>query len=126
MESRSETAFAPGRLGALDLDDRILGAATFEGLSPNGVPGARLARCHREVAEGGVAMTAIAHCSTEAAVRIREQMLYRHEGIEPELPGLVSEVQAARARVFGQINPLPAERRLRGGRRRRSHARVRR
>ena len=66
MESQSGTAVAPGRLGALELEDRILEAATFEGMSPDVVPGARLTRFHREVAEGGVAMTTIAHCSTEA------------------------------------------------------------
>jgi 2,4-dienoyl-CoA reductase-like NADH-dependent reductase (Old Yellow Enzyme family) len=103
MESQSGTAFAPGRLGALELKNRVLKAATYEGMTPNGVPGEKLTRFHREVAEGGVAMTTLAYCSTEADGRISDQMMYLHEGIEPELRALVAEVQAAGARVCGQM-----------------------
>jgi 2,4-dienoyl-CoA reductase-like NADH-dependent reductase (Old Yellow Enzyme family) len=103
MEPQSGAAFAPGRLGALELKNRVLKAATFEGMTPNGVPGEKLTRFHRDVAEGGVAMTTIAYCSTEADGRISDQMMYLHEGIEPELRALVADVQAAGARVCGQM-----------------------
>jgi len=103
MESQPGTAFTPSRLGALELKNRVIKAATYEGMAPDGVPGEKLTRFHRGVAEGGVAMTTIAYCSTEADGRISDQMLYLHEGIEPQLRALVADVQAAGARVSGQM-----------------------
>jgi 2,4-dienoyl-CoA reductase-like NADH-dependent reductase (Old Yellow Enzyme family) len=103
MDPQPGSAFSPGRLAALDLKNRILKAATFEGMTPNGVPGEKLTRFHRSVAEGGVAMTTIAYCTTEADGRISDQMLYLHEGIEPQLRALVQEIHAAGARVSGQM-----------------------
>ena len=103
MESQPRSAFAPARLGTLELRNRILKAATFEGMTPGGVPGEKLTRFHRRIAEGGVAMTTIAYCTTEADGRISDGMMYLHEGIEPQLRDLVAQVHEAGARVSGQL-----------------------
>jgi len=103
MDSQPAKAFQPGRLGPLELKNRVLKAATFEGMCPDGVPGEKLRGFHRRIAEGGVAMTTIAYCATEADGRLHDQMQYLHEGIEPELRELVSAVQGAGARVSGQV-----------------------
>ncbi len=97
------TAFTSGRLGSLELKNRILKAATFEGKSPNGVPGEKLTAFHRRLAEGGVAMTTIAYCASEADGRLHDRTMYIHEEIVPQLRALVTEVQAAGARVSGQL-----------------------
>ena len=96
-------AFTPGKIGALELRNRVIKAATFEGMTPGGVPGDRLTRFHCRIAEGGVAMTTIAYCTTEADGRISDNMMYLHEGIESELRSLVERVHAAGARVSGQM-----------------------
>ena len=96
-------AFSPGRLGGIELKNRVIKAATFEGMSPGGVPSEKLIAFHRRLAEGGIAMTTIAYCATEADGRIDEHMMYLHEGIEAQLRALVGAVQAAGARVSGQL-----------------------
>ncbi|MDJ0852176.1 MAG: NADH:flavin oxidoreductase [Myxococcota bacterium] len=103
MEANPPSPFRPGRLGSLELKNRIIKAATFEGMTPDGVPGEPLTRFHRRIAEGGVAMTTVAYCTTEADGRISEQMMYLHEGIEPQLRSLIGEIKAAGARVSGQM-----------------------
>ena len=102
MDSRP-LAFTPGRLGALELKNRILKAATFEGLTPGGVPGDRLTDFHLRVARGGAALTTIAYCTTEPDGRISEDMMFLHPGIEPELRALTGAIHAAGARVSGQM-----------------------
>jgi 2,4-dienoyl-CoA reductase-like NADH-dependent reductase (Old Yellow Enzyme family) len=96
-------AFTPGRLGGIELKNRVIKAATFEGMSPGGVPGEKLVAFHRRLAEGGIAMTTLAYCATEADGRIDEHMMYLHEAIEPQLRTLIAAVQAAGARVSGQL-----------------------
>ena len=103
METAASAAFTPARLGSLELKNRVIKAATFEGKTPGGVPSAELTRFHREIAEGGVAMTTIAYCTTEADGRISEHMMYLHEAIEPDLRGMISEIHEAGARVSGQL-----------------------
>ncbi len=108
MQTTSENtelapAFTPGRLGDLTLKNRVLKAATFEGMTPDGVPTPKLAAFHSRLAEGGVAMTTLAYCAAEADGRMHPRMLYLHEGIETELAELVAQVQAAGARVSGQL-----------------------
>jgi len=93
-------AFTPARLGSLRLKNRVIKAATFEGLTPGGEPGSRLTALHRRIAEGGVAMTTVAYCTTEPDDRINEDMMYLHPGIEPELRTLTDAIHAAGARAW--------------------------
>jgi 2,4-dienoyl-CoA reductase-like NADH-dependent reductase (Old Yellow Enzyme family) len=103
MNSQLQRAFSPASLGSLELKNRVIKAATFEGLTPNGVPGDALTRFHRRLAEGGVAMTTISYCTTEPDGRISEEMMYLHEGIAPQIRTLIAEIKASGARVSGQM-----------------------
>jgi len=53
--------FAPARLGPLTLRNRIIKAATFEGVTPKGVVGDELVAFHRATAAGGVGMSTVAY-----------------------------------------------------------------
>ena len=55
--------FAPARLGPVTLRNRIIKAATFEGMSPKGQVTDKLIDYHRAVAAGGVGMTTLAYCA---------------------------------------------------------------
>jgi 2,4-dienoyl-CoA reductase-like NADH-dependent reductase (Old Yellow Enzyme family) len=55
--------FSPGRLGPITLRNRVIKAATFEGMAPKGVVTDRLVDFHRAVAAGGVGMTTLAYCA---------------------------------------------------------------
>lgn len=103
MSVRESGPFSPGRLGSRTLKNRIIKAATFEGMTRDGVPGERLRGFHRRLAEGGVAMTTLAYCATEADGRLADDMMYLHEGVEAPLRTLVAEVQAAGALVSAQM-----------------------
>ena len=54
------TAFEPARLGPLTLRNRIIKAATFEGVMPRGIVSDALVDFHTAVARGGAAMTTVA------------------------------------------------------------------
>lgn len=95
--------FSPAKLNDLELRNRVIRAATFEGMTPNGIPSEGLIDLHREVAEGGVSMTTVAYCAVEADGRIKDSMMYMHEGIRPQLERLVREVHEAGAKVSGQM-----------------------
>ena len=56
-------AFAPARLGPLTLRNRIIKAATFEGLTAKHVVSDALIEFHREMAAGGVGLTTVAYCA---------------------------------------------------------------
>ena len=105
MSAHLERAFAPARLGQLDLRNRIIKAATYEGKTPDGVPGEPLFQFHKEIVEGGVAMTTIGYCTTEADGRIDDQMLYIDEKFRSRLAGLVDGLKRASpgVRVSGQM-----------------------
>ncbi|MDG2304099.1 MAG: NADH:flavin oxidoreductase [Candidatus Binatia bacterium] len=99
----ASAAFSPARLGPITLKNRVIKAATFEGMSPGGKPSDKLTEFHRNIALGGVAMTTIAYCTTEADGRISDGMMYLHEAIEPELRRLTGAVHEAGALVSGQM-----------------------
>lgn len=98
-----EKLFSPAKLNDLELPNRVIRAATFEGMTPNGIPSDRLIDLHREVAEGGVGMTTVAYCAVEADGRIKDSMMYMHEAIRPQLEQLVREAHQAGAKVSGQM-----------------------
>ena len=103
MSEWLDRALAPGLLGKLELRNRIIKAATYEGKTPGGVPGDALLNFHQEIAEGGVGMTTIGYCTTEADGRINDQMMYLHEGIRPQLAQMITTLKATGTRVSGQM-----------------------
>ena len=101
--SNLEKAFQPALLGRLNLRNRIIKAATYEGNTPGGTPGQALLDFHRPICEGGVAMTTIGYCTTEADGRINEEMMYIHDGIHEPLSKLVRTLKSTGAAVSGQM-----------------------
>ncbi len=95
--------FSPARLGPLALRNRFIKAATYEGMTREGVPGERLVRFHRRIAEGGVAMTTLAYCATEADGRLHERMMHLHPGVVAPLRDLVDRVHEVGALVSAQV-----------------------
>ena len=90
-------------LGKLKLKNRIMKAATFEGMTPDGVPGERLRNFHKAIVNGGVGLTTISYCTTEADGRIMDNMMWLHAGIADELTSLISELKKSGAKVSGQV-----------------------
>jgi len=99
----SKDPFGSAKLGKLALKNRIMKAATFEGMTPGGVPGQRLRNFHMGIAEGGVGLTTISYCTTEADGRIMDNMMWLHDGIADELSSLIEEIKSTGAKVSGQV-----------------------
>ncbi len=57
-------AFEPTVLGPMTLRNRILKAATFEGVMPRGAVTQELIDFHTAVARGGAALTTLAYCAS--------------------------------------------------------------
>ena len=95
MSDPLNKAFSPATLGKLPLKNRILKAATYEGKTPNGIPGELLLDFHKGIVEGGTAMTTIGYCTTEADGRINDQMMWMHDGIRDRLTHMNRELKNA-------------------------------
>src|SRR5882724_5324470 len=83
------TTFEPSRLGPLTLRNRIIKAATFEGMSYRGQVTEALVDFHRSVAAGGVGMTTVAYCAVSPEGRGAPNEMVLRPDLVPELKRLV-------------------------------------
>jgi 2,4-dienoyl-CoA reductase-like NADH-dependent reductase (Old Yellow Enzyme family) len=95
--------FAPARLGPLTLRNRILKAATFEGMSYQGNVTDQLIDFHRTTAAGGVGMTTVAYCAVSPGGRGAPHELVPRPELVPDLRRLVDAVHAEGAAINAQI-----------------------
>ncbi|WAL69446.1 NADH:flavin oxidoreductase [Amycolatopsis cynarae] len=95
--------FAPARLGPLELRNRIIKAATFEGATPDALVTDELIEYHLRPARGGVGMTTVAYCAVAPEGRTdRHQIWMRPEAV-PGLRRLTDAVHAEGAAVSAQL-----------------------
>ena len=97
------TLFEPATLGPVRLRNRILKAATFEGLSRHGKATDALIDFHRAFAAGGVAMTTVAYCAVSPEGRGAPNEIVLTEDALPGLTRLAEAVHAEGAAVSAQI-----------------------
>ncbi|MGN6474886.1 MAG: NADH:flavin oxidoreductase [Mycobacteriales bacterium] len=95
--------FAPAQLGPLTLRNRILKAATFEGMSYQGKVSDALVDFHRATAAGGVGMTTVAYCAVSPGGRGAPHELVPRPELVPDLRKLVDAVHAEGAAINAQI-----------------------
>lgn len=105
MSELLDRAFTPAYLGKMPLKNRILKAATYEGKTPDGIPGELLLNFHKDIVRGGTAMTTIGYCTTEADGRINDQMMWIHDGIRDKLIHMNTELKKAApdVKISGQM-----------------------
>jgi 2,4-dienoyl-CoA reductase-like NADH-dependent reductase (Old Yellow Enzyme family) len=96
--------FAPARLGGIVLRNRVIKTATYEGMSPGGVPSAALVRHHRDLAAGGVGMTTVAYCAVAPEARTFEDQMCLREEIVPRLRELTDAVHGEGAAASVQLS----------------------
>lgn len=95
--------FSPARLRALELRNRVIKTATYEGMSPGGVPSDALIRHHRDLAAGGVGMTTVAYCAVSPNGRTFKEQMYMRAEIVPKLRELTDAVHSEGAAVSIQL-----------------------
>lgn len=114
-----DKVFGPARLGGLALRNRIIKTATYEGMTPGGVPAPALLEHHRAIAAGGVGMTTVAYCAVSPDGRTFAEQMYMREAIVPalgELTALVRAEGAATSLQLGHCGYFSKNREIAGGR----------
>ncbi len=96
-------AFTPLRLGPLTLRNRVVKAATFEGMTPGGLPSDRLVAFHRQFAAGGVAMSTVAYCAVSSEGRTFRDQIWMREEASPGLRAVTGAIHAENAAAAAQL-----------------------
>jgi 2,4-dienoyl-CoA reductase-like NADH-dependent reductase (Old Yellow Enzyme family) len=95
--------FAPARIGPIELRNRILKAATFEGMSPGNVVSDALIEFHRRMAAGGVAMTTVSYVAVSRDGLGAPAEIYIHDAAADGLARIADAVHAEGARISAQL-----------------------
>ncbi|HVY10488.1 MAG TPA: NADH:flavin oxidoreductase [Mycobacteriales bacterium] len=95
--------FAPAQLGPLTLRNRIIKAATFEGMSYRGKVSDELIDFHRATAAGGVGMTTVAYCAASPGGRGAPNELVPRPELVPDLKRLADAVHGEGAAISAQV-----------------------
>ncbi|TYB45330.1 NADH:flavin oxidoreductase [Actinomadura chibensis] len=103
MDDPTPDVLAPAELGPVTLRNRVIKAATYEGLSKNSLVTDELIEFHVRHAAGGVGMTTVAYCAVAPDGRTeRKQLLWTDDAL-PGLRKLTEAVHAEGAAVAAQI-----------------------
>jgi 2,4-dienoyl-CoA reductase-like NADH-dependent reductase (Old Yellow Enzyme family) len=102
-EAPPPPVFAPAALGPLTLRNRIIKAATFEGVTPGGAVSDALIDFHRRVAAGGAALSTVAYLAVSPEGRTDRHCLQLRPGTVPGLRRLTDAVHAEGAAAAAQI-----------------------
>jgi 2,4-dienoyl-CoA reductase-like NADH-dependent reductase (Old Yellow Enzyme family) len=102
-DRRDHPVFRPARLAGLELRNRVIRSACFEGMSQQGRVTDALIEHHRKVAAGGVAMTTVAYCSVSHDGRAFHHELWMRPEIVPELRRLTDAVHREGAAAAIQL-----------------------
>ena len=96
-------AFQEARLGPLTLRNRVIKAATFEGMTDGNTLHPELIEFHRRIAAGGAAMTTMAYIGVSADGRGTPNELVPEASHEVDLRRLADAVHEEGAALSGQI-----------------------
>lgn len=95
--------FTPAKIGPVELRNRTIRSAAFEGMCPGNSPSQMLEDYHVSVARGGVGMTTLAYASaTRNGVSFDTQLLLRPE-VVPALRRITDAIHAEGAKASVQI-----------------------
>ena len=97
--------FEPMALGGLEMENRLVRSATWEGLAlPDGSVTDRLVALYRDLAEGGVGLIVSSYLYVQANGRQQVTQIGAHEDrLVPGLARLAEAVHAAGGRLVGQL-----------------------
>jgi 2,4-dienoyl-CoA reductase-like NADH-dependent reductase (Old Yellow Enzyme family) len=95
--------FAPAQLGPVELRNRILKAATFEGMSRKNVVSDTLVEFHRKMAAGGLAMTTVSYVAVARDAMGAPGEIYIHDQAAEGLARIAGVVHGEGARIAAQL-----------------------
>jgi 2,4-dienoyl-CoA reductase-like NADH-dependent reductase (Old Yellow Enzyme family) len=103
MPSEIGDAFRPAMLGPVQLRNRIIKAATFEGRTPDALVTDELIDFHRRVAAGGAALTTVAYCAVAPEGRTDRHQIWMRTDAVPGLQRLTDAVHVEGAAASAQL-----------------------
>jgi 2,4-dienoyl-CoA reductase-like NADH-dependent reductase (Old Yellow Enzyme family) len=95
--------FETARLGPVTLRNRVLKAATSEGMTPDALVTDDLIEYHRRPAAGGVGMTTVAYCAVAPEGRTERRQIWMRPEAVPGLRRLTDAVHAEGAAASAQL-----------------------
>lgn len=95
--------FAPATLGPVQLRNRTVKAATFEGRTPAGQVTDELIDYHLAVANGGVGLTTVAYLAVAPEGRTHKEVIVVGEDTLAGLSRLAEAIHATGAAIAGQV-----------------------
>ena len=95
--------FTPGRLGPIELRNRTIRSAAFEGMGKDNGPTDMLRDYHFSVAEGGVGMTTLAYAGVCRSALSFETQLWLRPAIVPALREITDGIHQRGAKASIQI-----------------------
>jgi len=103
MNKPIESILSKGKLGNLNLRNRIIKAGCFEGMSQNGGVTSALEEHHRKMASGGIAMTTVAYCSVSKDGRAYAHEMWMNRDLITDLQGLTAKIHKEGAAASIQL-----------------------
>jgi len=97
------TVFESAQLGPVSLRNRIIKAATFEGVTPDGLVSDGLVEFHRRLAVGGVGMTTVAYLAVSPEGRTDKRCIWLKPEAALGLRRLTDEIHGHGAAIAAQI-----------------------
>ena len=88
MVTNLDNLFTPGKIGPVELRNRSIRSAAFEGMGRDNNPTGMLRDYHWSVAEGGVGMTTLAYAGINRSALSFETQLW----LRPEITGQLREI----------------------------------
>jgi 2,4-dienoyl-CoA reductase-like NADH-dependent reductase (Old Yellow Enzyme family) len=95
--------FTPAQLGPVTLRNRIIKAATFEGVMPHALVTDELIDYHRRVSIGGVGMTTVAYLAVSPDGRTNAECIWLRPEASVGLRRLTDELHSTGVKVAGQL-----------------------
>ena len=95
--------FTPYRIGPIELRNRTIRSAAFEGMCEHNSPSQELFDYHTAVARGGIGMTTVAYAAVCRSVLSFERQLWMRPEIVPDLKKLTDAIHAEGAKASIQL-----------------------
>ena len=95
--------FAPATLGPVQLRNRTVKAATFEGRTPHGLVTDELIDYHLAPARGGVGLTTVAYLAVAPEGRTHKEVIVVNDAAAPGLAKIADAVHETGAKIGGQL-----------------------
>ena len=95
--------FTPYKLGPIELRNRTIRSAAFEGMGKGNAPTEELLNYHKAVARGGIGMTTVAYAAVCQSGISFDSQLWMREEIVPQLKELTDAVHAEGAKAGIQL-----------------------